>query len=349
MKRKKTDPRFEEAKRNPGKPAWRGKRHRRLRITGRGGKHGRTMNYFNAATRRLAWEDYQKVSVSMICRNARGTTDGFYRRFPSKPAFEYALVRVTFQEMTRNFSQAMDPAIWKNVSPRAIIYRLVDEVIASTMNVPTIGVTQLAIRITMSKPKGAEPYLEFRQAIMDRAVELLAPKLEIPNSRETVRNAFQMVLAIATDEAWRHGIPFKTQRKRELVETYGNMVFHCLQLPPGRRNPKNAGAIHSDRAEFPEHFKIAYGIAKQSLAKYEKDVNFLPKAGIHIGQPGKSGGRGYTMDQARRPQNREADKTGAQANSQNAMMQKMRHKFEITKKRAIKISVVKSATVFSRQ
>ncbi len=243
------------------------------------------MNYFNAATQRLAWEDFEKVSVAMICRNAHGTTDSFYCRFPSKRAFEYALVRVTFQEMTRNFNRAMAPEAWKKAPARAIIYRLVDEVIASTMNVPTIGVTQLAVRIGMSKPKGAKPYLEFRAAIMDRAVELLAPKLEIRNPQETIRNVFQMVLASVTDEAWRHGIPFKTKRKDELVEIYSNLVFRCLQLPPGRRNPKNVGAIHSDRTEFPEHFKIAYGITKQSLAKYEKDVNSSRKPKFILGSP----------------------------------------------------------------
>ncbi len=243
------------------------------------------MNYFNSATRRLAWEDFEKVSVAMICRNARGTTDSFYRRFPSKRAFEYALVRVTFQEMTRNFNRTMDPVTWKNTPPRAIIYQLVDEVIASTMNVPTLGVTQLAMRIGMSKPEGAKPYLEFRAAILDRAVELLAPKLEILNSNQAIRNAFQMVLAMAMDEAWRHGIPFKTKRKHELVETYSSLVFRCLQLPLGRQNLKNAGAIHSDRTEFPEHFKIAYGITRQSLAKYEKDVNSSRKPEFIVGSP----------------------------------------------------------------
>ena len=94
-----------------------------------------------------------------------------------------------------------------------------------------------------------------------------------------------MVLAMATDEAWRHGIPFKTKRKSELVEIYSNLVFGYLQLPPGRRNPKNAGAIHSDRTEFPEHFKIAYGITKQSLAKYEKDVNSSRKPKFILGSP----------------------------------------------------------------
>jgi hypothetical protein len=31
--------------------------------------HGRTMNFFEAAARRLAWNDYEKVSVAMICRD----------------------------------------------------------------------------------------------------------------------------------------------------------------------------------------------------------------------------------------------------------------------------------------
>jgi hypothetical protein len=268
----KREARIEEAKLNPGVPAWRGKRRRELRVTGRGGRHGRTMNFFGSAARRLAWEDYQKVSVAMICRGARSTPYTFYKRFPSRPAFEYALVLVTFRDRTGAFNQAMEPKAWKDATPQAIVYRLVDEVIASTMTVPTLGVTQLAIRIAMSKPKGAKPYFEYRAAIIDRAVELLIRKLKIQNPKETVRNSIQMLLAIATDQAWRHGIPFKTEQKQELTETYSKLIFRCLELP-SQRNTKNVGANHSEKTNFPEHFQINYGITKQSLVKYEKAVN----------------------------------------------------------------------------
>ena len=270
---------------NPGVPAWRGKRHRELRVTGRGGQHGRTMIFFNSAAVRLSWNDYEKVSVAMICREAHSTTDTFYKRFPSKPAFYYGLVLVAFREMTRNFNRAMDPKAWKDATPQAIIYRLVDEVIASTMTVPTLGVTQLAIRIAMSKSIGAKPYLEFRAAILDRAVELLSPKLKIRNSKESIRNSMQMVLAMATDEAWRHGIPFKTQQKSHFIETYSNLVFRCLELAPRRRNTKDIGAIHWEKLEFPEHLRIAYGISMQFLTEYERKVNSSEKPEFILDQP----------------------------------------------------------------
>src|SRR5208282_3656255 len=179
--------RLEEKKKNPGMKAWRGKRHREQRFSGAGSRHGRTMKFFNSAAWRLSWEDYEKVSVATICRNATSTPYTFYKRFPNRPAFEYALVRVTFLEMTRGFGRELTPEAWKDATPQAIIFRLVDKVIANTMCVPIIGVIQLAMRIRMSKPKGAEPYIRFRSAVIDRAVELLSPKLEIPNAKEAVR------------------------------------------------------------------------------------------------------------------------------------------------------------------
>src|ERR1700722_15541567 len=270
----KREVRIEEAKLNPGVPAWRGKRHRELRVTGRGGRHGRTMNFFGSAARRLAWEDYQKVSFAMICWNARSTPYTFYKRFPSRPAFEYALVLVTFREMTKAFNREMDPKAWKDATPQAIVYRLVDEVIASTMTVLTLGVTQLAIRIAMSKPKGAEPYINYREVICDRAVELLAPKLDIRKPKEAIWAIFQMVLAIATDEAWRHGIPFKTEQKWELAETYSDLILRYFQLPPSKRDPKDFGIISPpDHSEFPENLQIAHGIYKPSLRRYERAKN----------------------------------------------------------------------------
>jgi hypothetical protein len=54
----------------------------------------------------------------MICRAACSTRYTFYKRFPSKPAFQYALVLVSFGEMTRDFKQDMSPETWKGATPK---------------------------------------------------------------------------------------------------------------------------------------------------------------------------------------------------------------------------------------
>jgi AcrR family transcriptional regulator len=260
-------------------------RLRKSRATGRGGRHGRTMAFFNSAARRLAWEPYERVSVAMICRDANSSRYTFYHRFPSKPALMYGLVLVTYRELIRDFNRTMAPEAWKDATPQAIVRRLVDEVVASTMTVPTIGVTQLAIQIAMSKPEGAEPYFEFRAAVIDRAIKLLSAKLEIRNAKKFVRIAIQMVLAMATDEAWRHGIPFTTERKRELASEYNNLVLHCLSLPSSWRDAKDVEAVHPLDAEFPEHFQIDYGITKRTLGEYEKVVNQSRKPEFRLDHP----------------------------------------------------------------
>lgn len=277
--------RLEEKKKNPGSKAWRGKRHREQRSSRSGSRHGRTMKFFNSAALRLSWEDYERVSVGMICRNAPSTLFTFYRRFPSMPAFEYALVRVTFMEMTRGFGRELAPEAWKDAKPQAIIFRLVDMIIANTMSVPTIGVIKLAMRIRMSKPKGAEPYIQFRSAVIDRAVELLSPKLEIQNAKESVRNAIQMLFAIATDEAWRRGIPIQTERKRELAGIYSNLIFKCLGLPPGKRDSKDLGAFDPIVSFFPEQLQFTYGITKYHLYEYARDVKASKKPEFRVEIP----------------------------------------------------------------
>jgi AcrR family transcriptional regulator len=260
-------------------------RLRKSRATGRGSRHGRTMTFFNSAARRLAWEGYERISVAMICRDARCSRFTFYRRFPSKPALMHGLVLVTFREMTRDFNRSMDPKAWKDATPQAIVRRLVDEVIARTMTVSTIGVTQLAVRIAMSMPKGAEPYFEFRAAVIDRSVALLSPRLEIRNAKTAVCNAFQMLLAMATDEAWRHGIPFTTERRRELAEIYDMLVLRCLGLPLGRRDPKDVGAVHPLDTEFPEHLQRDYGITKRTLGELERVVSGSRKPEFILSSP----------------------------------------------------------------
>jgi len=263
------------------------RRARKSRVTGRGGRHGRTMTFLNAAARRLAWNDYEKVSVAMICRDARSTPYTFYKRFPSKPAFFHCAVLVTFRERTKAFSKAMDAKLWEDVTPQAIVYRLVDEVVANTLTVATIGMTQLAMRLAMSKPKGAEPYLEFRAAIIGCGVELLSNKLKIQNPRKAVREAMQMILAMATDEAWRHGIPFNSDRQQELAESYSNLVFRCLALPPAKRDPEGAGTDHFAITELSEHLQTAYGISKPALRRYTKAVNASRKPAFKLGSPTK--------------------------------------------------------------
>ncbi len=243
------------------------------------------MNFLAAAARRLAWEDYEKVSVAMICRDARSTLHTFYRRFPNKPALMYAAVLVTFRERLKAFSRTMAAETWKDASPQTIVYRLVDEIVASTLTVPTIGITQLAMRLGMSKPLAAKPYLEFRTAIIDRSVELLAPKLKVPNAMESVRTAMQMVLAMAADEAWRHGIPVTTGRKRNLAETCADMVLRYLGLPAGKRDIARTGALHAIEPAFPERLQISYAINKRSLKRYAKRVNASRKPEFILDDP----------------------------------------------------------------
>ncbi|MDE2165922.1 MAG: hypothetical protein KGJ66_06255 [Alphaproteobacteria bacterium] len=259
-------------------------RRRRRRATGRGGRHGRTMNFLGALARRLAWEDYEKVSVAMICRDARSTLHTFYRRFPNKRALEYAAIYVTFKERIKAFDRAMTPGTWKDASPQTIVYRLVDEIIASTLTVPTIGITQLALRLGMSKPVAVEPYLKFRTAVADRAVELLAPKLTIPKPQKSIRMAMEMVLAMAADEAWRHEIPLTASRERKLAETYSDIVLRYLGLSPGKRSVADTALRPAD-AEFPEKLQFEYAVNRSALRAYEKKVNASRKPEFTLGHP----------------------------------------------------------------
>lgn len=168
-------------------------------------RHGRTMNFFDAAARRLAWNDYEKVSVAMICRDARSTRYTFYRRFPNKQAFYYALVLVTFRSRIAAFSRAMHEFELQKPTASEIIARIVDEVIAGTMTVSGIGVTQLAVRIGTSKPKGAEPYVAYRKAVTAAAVDLLSPKLKGDNAAGHCPGAHPRYRTTRGSARWRDG------------------------------------------------------------------------------------------------------------------------------------------------
>lgn len=260
-------------------------RQRKSRVTGRGGVHGRTMNFFEAAARRLAWNDYERVSVTMICRDARSTPYTFYRRFPNKHAFLYALVLVTFRSRTTAFADAMHAFGSQKRTVAEIIDRIVDEVIAGTMTVFGIGATQLAVRVGMSKPIGAEPYITYRETVADRAAALLSPERAGYDQQWRVRSAVQILFAIATDEAWRHGIPFTTARKRALAAEYGRLMSSLIGIKEnGGKHGRLSYAILPEWP-FPEAMKTAYPLSKRALRSYEKEVNASQRPEFPLPEP----------------------------------------------------------------
>lgn len=259
-------------------------KNQKSRVSGRGGIHGRTMNFFDAAARRLAWHDYERVSVAMICRDARSTPYTFYRRFPNKRAFHYALVLVAFRLRTSKFNERMRE-FGKELTAGEIIDRIVDEIIAGTVTVSGIGVTQLAIRIVMSKREAGEPYLAYRQAVTDTAVELLSPKINGDAAELRIESVVQMLFATATDEAWRHGIPFATARKRELAKEYGRVMRSSLGLSADSSRAGQMRTAILPYQPFPEEMRTALPVSKRALRSYEKEVNSSRKPEFRLTDP----------------------------------------------------------------
>lgn len=258
---------------------------RKSRTTGRGGTHGRTANFFTAASRRLAWNDYEAVSVAMICRDARSTPHTFYRRFPNKRAFLYALVLVTFRERAMAFERTMFAPDRDSQTPQVIAQEIVAEIIAGTMTVAAIGVAQLAIRIGMSKPKGAEPFLEYRKTVTECAVKLLTPQLDVPESEGRVRAVIDMLFATAMDEAWRHGIPFSNARLKECANSFFHRTACYLGLSIGDTNQENLIAAMIIEPQYSEDLISIYSLSKRELHAYEKEINSSRKPTFWMDEP----------------------------------------------------------------
>ena len=72
---------------------------------------------------------------------------------------------------------------------------------ARELVVVAVGAAYLQTLADFARVETVRTQVVTASTILDRAVELLAPKLEILNSNQAIRNAFQMVLAMAMDEA----------------------------------------------------------------------------------------------------------------------------------------------------
>jgi AcrR family transcriptional regulator len=252
---------------------------RRRRPIRPGFADGKRAAFRSAAVRRYAWEDYERIEVRKLAREAGVSVYTFYNRFGGLEAFWYALAGSQFQAATRAMDRELDPKAWGDAPPGKIIRRIVEHVVTG-MDCDTIGITRMCVRLAMTAPKAAESFRDYRSAITDRAIELLAPKLDAPDPKEAVRQAMRMVLAIAADTSWHHHGPLLSRERELMIDEITSLMCVSLGLPKPRKSINRFAVVDVEKAinaSFETALQDELPIYKVDLKAFEKAVNSSSK------------------------------------------------------------------------
>src|SRR5487761_81119 len=212
-------------------------------------RDGRTWALYDAALRRLATKDYERISIAELARGAGCSVGAFYSRFRNKDAFLRMVSASAFRTLTDDAKRELDPKQWRGASRAKIVDGIVRHIANRMSRGRAAGVTRATLKLAMSKPDALEPFINYRASVADCAVALLMPRLSFDDAAGSVRIAVQMVFGIVTDATLQNAGPLRAGSRR-MVNSLSALMTSYLRLPANRRAPD--GDDEDDEAKEPE-------------------------------------------------------------------------------------------------
>ena len=186
----------------------------------------RTGALYDAALRLLAKRDYEKISIATIARDAGCSVGAFYGRFRDKDAFLQSVISSTFRTLMVESTHDLAPERWRG-SPRSkTIHGLVHHIVTQLSRDQAAGAVRAAVKLSMIEPAAAEPFLEYRTAVADCAVALLAPRPS-PDAVHAVRMAVRVIFATVIDATLRRAGHLGS---RQMIEALTALTAAYLRL-----------------------------------------------------------------------------------------------------------------------
>jgi AcrR family transcriptional regulator len=163
----------------------------------------------------LVTRDYEQVSMAKIAKEAGVSVGAVYARFIDKDAFLYHTIAGAFRSLKDNADQSLAPVRWSRVSTKGIAENIVRHVVDGLTSARAAGVVRATLKHGTTKPDSLEPFHEYRKLVTDRAVALLAHRLDIDNPARAVRIGLQLVFATITDAiGHKDAVPLKAGSAR---------------------------------------------------------------------------------------------------------------------------------------
>lgn len=160
---------------------------------------GKLDQIVDAGIRLLARKDFEAISMAQLAREAGCSVGAVYARFSDKNAFLYRLLSAAFRSLEASAARELDTNRWKHLSAAGRVERIVDHMVSKMTSLRAAGVIRATMKLATVRPLARERFEEYRKALSDHAVAILASKLPKTTSPQGVRVAMQIVLATVTD------------------------------------------------------------------------------------------------------------------------------------------------------
>lgn len=184
----------------------------------------------------LASNDFEDISVARIAKAGGCSVGAFYGRFPNKKAFLDFLIRETFRQAEKRAENMLSENAAIKTSLEKSTQKIAVYFSEKFCDAEFSGIIRATIKLGFSDSKSRAPFDEYREAVTERAIEVLAPHLR-RGGEARVREAMQAVIGILTDAVISESPPMEPGTTRMNEALSGAIVEIASRR--GKLSPKS--------------------------------------------------------------------------------------------------------------
>ncbi|MGY2487477.1 TetR/AcrR family transcriptional regulator [Cupriavidus sp. CP313] len=138
----------------------------------------------------LAARDFAAVSVAQIAAACQVSVGAFYGRFRDKMAYFEALRALVMEETAASTDRYLAQERWDDVPTPVLLEKAARFMVLGTL--ANRGVIRASMRHASTRPEEWVPHRQSGEAIVERMVQLLVPRLALPADTAELRVRFAM-------------------------------------------------------------------------------------------------------------------------------------------------------------
>ncbi|ODV41706.1 TetR family transcriptional regulator [Cupriavidus sp. UYMMa02A] len=162
----------------------------------------------------LAQRDFAAVSVAQIAASCQVSVGAFYGRFRDKMAYFEALRTLVIEETAASVERYLDQQRWEDVATCTLLEKTMRFLVLGV--IANRGVIRASLRHASTRPEEWLPHRQNGDAMVDRMVLLLVPRLSLPaaEAEHRVRFAMQAAFSVLVNAVLNDSGPFHLEDER---------------------------------------------------------------------------------------------------------------------------------------
>jgi AcrR family transcriptional regulator len=162
----------------------------------------------------LAQRDFAAVSVAQIAAACQVSVGAFYGRFRDKMAYFEALRTLVIEETAESVKRYLAQQRWEDVATRTVLEKAMRFLVVGV--IANRGVIRASLRHASTRPEEWLPHRQNGDAVVERMVLLLVPRLSLPatEAEQRVRFAMQAVFSVLVNAVLNESGPFHLEDER---------------------------------------------------------------------------------------------------------------------------------------